>query len=496
VTHHPVELSPDTSPAPSDRAVLWTPWPGFQTKALQCGANEALFGGAAGPGKTDVLIACAARYAQHPRARVLFLRTSYTDLQDVRDRMALLYPALGATWEAVEKRWRFPSGAAVEMGYGETVAEVSRYVGREYSAILFDELGLVPKEEVWTWLFTRVRSTDPTVPLRMRASANPGGPGHAWLKARFVTATNKGATVHVTPMPEPDGTVREWTRAYVPGTAKDNPSLPASYWAALNTLPHALRAALAEGDWDAGLGLFYPEVQGDLGTAMVIPPPEKLPPDWWDYWGGYDWGHRHPAVFVACARDGNSHVHVMDTLYLHKQQDHEQAAQIQGLANSSPPVRRAVDAVFAGHDAFAKQQAHSARPTTVADVFERYGITLAHANIDRAAGSRVLRRLLGACKIWFWDTPGNRRLLAELQALVPDETRPETPRKVDANADTGRGGDDGPDALRYALATPEFIVNAPLDSAQMGNDQTMWDPERQPLDDTDTGIHDQYPPEF
>lgn len=447
--------------------VLWQPWPGFQTKALQCGAYEALFGGAAGPGKTDVLIACGARYCQHPSAKVLFLRTSYTDLQDVRDRMMTLYPNMGATWEAEGKRWRWPSGATLELGYGGNVAEVSRYLGREYTAILFDELGLVEDEVVWDLLSSRVRSTDPLVPLRMRASANPGGPGHAWLKNRFVLTTNKGEDVHVHPK-----TGR--TRMYVPGTAKDNPSLPPEYWEGLSTLPPALQAALRDGDWDAGLGLFFPEIAGEDGEKLFIQPipPGKIP-DWWDFWGAYDWGYRHPAVFIACCRDGDGVVHVMDTLFMHKLDDAVQAATIAGMADGHPAMKQVFQRIYAGHDAFFKRQAHSTSPVTVADVFDKSHLYLSRASLDRGAGSRALRRLLGSRKIRLWETPGNRRLLSELRALIPDASRPETPLKVDANADTGLGGDDGPDALRYAVATPEFLVTTPTDDQYKPDDASV-----------------------
>lgn len=470
--------------------VLWKPWPGFQTKALECGANEALFGGAAGPGKTDVLIACGARYCQHPKARVLFLRTSYTDLQDVRDRMALIYPQMGAVWESEPKRWRWPSGATLEMGYGETVAEVSRYVGREYTAVLFDELGLVADEAVWTWLYTRVRSTDPSVPLRMRASANPGGPGHAWLKSRFVEPTEKGTVVQV-------NAKTGWSIAYVPGTAKDNPSLPDSYWEGLSALPPALRAALQEGDWDAGMGLFYPELAGAGGEALFREPmaPEAIP-EWWDFWGAYDWGFRHPAVFIACARDGDGMVHVMDAVYMHKLGDHDQAALIQGLRTGNPAMASVLQRVYAGHDAFFKRQAHSTSPVTVADVFDSFHIALSKAALDRGAGSRALRRLLVQRKICFWDTPGTRRLLNELRALIPDATRAETPRKVDANADTGLGGDDGPDALRYAVATPEFLVNTPTTPGERPDDPN---PVLPPTGSAEQGFghpNDPYPEDF
>lgn len=474
-----------------DREVLWKPHPGFQTRALQVGAYEALFGGAAGPGKTDLLIMCGARYCQHEAARVLFLRTSYTDLQDVRDRMAVLYPPLGAIWEAEPKRWRWPCGATLELGYGSSLAEVSRYLGRQYTAVLFDELGMVEDETVWTLLSSRVRSTDSTVPLRMRASANPGGPGHSWLKERFVLPTERGTK----PFHDSRITGFKGSRAYVPGTAKDNPSLPSSYWEGLASLPPALQAALRDGDWDAGLGLFFPELAGDGGDSLFVPPTDPMKiPMWWDFWGAYDWGFRHPACFVACARDGTGTIHVMDTIYLHRLDDPEQAATVAGLGRDNPAMRECLKRVYAGHDAFFKRQAHSTSPETVADVFGRAGVYLSKAALDRGAGSRALRRYLGTRKLVLWKTPGNHRLLQELRALIPDDSRPETPRKRDANADTGMGGDDGPDTLRYAVATPPFLVTEPELVGPQPDDRlaAVYEMSGPPLD----SMNDQYPEGF
>lgn len=477
--------------------VLWKPWPGFQTRALRCGADEALFGGAAGPGKTDVLIACGARYAQHPAARILFLRTSYTDLQDVRDRMFTLYPSLGARWEADPKRWVWPSGATLELGYGETVAEVSRYLGREYTGILFDELGLVKEAMVWHMLRTRLRSTDKTVPLRMRASANPGGPGHAWLKDRYVQSTKGGKIAHTEKLD--DGST--WSIAYVPGTAKDNPSLPSSYWAGLAQLPPALRAAMRDGDWDAGLGMLFPEVAGKAGEDRfgTFPEDGKFLP-WWDYWGGYDWGFRHPAVFIACCRDGKGITWVLDTQYMHRQSDAEQAANIAGLFTGPNPLPEAIRRkVYAGHDAWYKRAAHASVPETVADVMDRNHIAMSKATLDRAAGTRQVRRLLAEGTLRFRSTVGNRRLLEDLRSLTPDPMMPEAPRKVDADPDTGVGGDDGPDALRYALATVPWAVVSPLPAVHSADDPASALPDwgrkaTEPDDDfTDGG---QYPQGF
>lgn len=439
--------------AREEHEVLWTPFPGFQTRALECGAFEALFGGAAGPGKTDVLIACAARYAQHAKARGLFLRTTYTDLRDVLDRMHVLYPALGAKWITSDKRWQWPSGAVTQLGYGETLAQVQRYLGHQYTNILFDELGLVPEENVWTMLKSRVRAkVSDKVPLRMRASANPGGAGHAWLKNRFVIPWRKtgGKTFH-----DP---ISKTSRDYVPGTAQDNPALPESYWDQLRDLPPALQRAMRDGDWDSGLGLFYPEL---ADTEKWFVKSDTLPcplPGWWDYWAGYDWGFRHPMVYIGFARDDAGRVFVLDAVYLHKISDEEQAATIRGTKAFPQEV---LQRGYAGHDAFAFRMAHSATPETVADVFNRHNVFIDKANLDRVAGSAAVRRAFLSDGIRFVDTPGNRRLVSELASLVPDPSKPEAPLKVDADADTGLGGDDGPDCLRYGLATVPFVPYRP-----------------------------------
>ena len=442
----------------ADLPIIWKPLPGFQIRALKRGEFESLIGGAAGPGKTDVLIALAAKYAQHPKGAVLFLRTNFTDMRDVMDRMHARYPTLGATWKESEKRWTFPSGGTVECGYGDGINEISRYLGREFTAILFDELAQLADEYPWQMLLSRIRSTDPTVPLRARASANPIGPGRDWLKRRFVDVCGKhGETVFYD-----EETGR--TRSYVPGKASDNPMLPQSYWDGLKDLPPSVQQALIDGDWDMSLGLFYPELmeQDHLWVTQAQVPELK---DWHEFWGAYDWGFVHPATFGQFARVKET-IYWLDTLYMHRFQDEEQMATIKG--NTDP---RCLRMVYAGHDVKASRQAHAAAAETVMDVAARYSINMELANIDRMAGAKVLRRffakpkagplLRGQLILRIVDTPGNRRALAEARSLIPDEVNPNVPAKRDAN-EKGQNGDDGIDMGRYGLATPTFDPIEPL----------------------------------
>ena len=267
------------------RPVLWSPLPGFQHRFCENGAFECLGGGAAGPGKTSCLIALASGYAQHPNARVIFLRTVYKDLLDVRDRMQKLYPQLGATWEASDGRWRFPSGGTVLLAHGATMNEIGAFLGPEYTNVIFDELSLVKEEVVWQMLLSRVRSPDPTVTLSARASANPVGPGKPWITERFITkcgGEDGGLTYQ-----DPDS---GRTRAYVPGTSKDNSFLPKDYWDGLRDLPESIQVALREGRWFSALGLFYPELSDEPERLLVSQRDVPQLLDWHDYWGAYDWG--------------------------------------------------------------------------------------------------------------------------------------------------------------------------------------------------------------
>lgn len=451
-----------------DRPVIWSPLPGFQTRFCASPAFETLGGGAAGPGKTSCIVALAAGDAQHPSARVLVLRTVYREMQDIRDRMDALYPQLGAKWEATDARWRFPQGGLVALGHGATQSELGPFLGPEYTSVNWDEISLLAREELWQMALSRVRSPDPTVRLVARATANPVGPGKPWLTTRFIEKC--GGELGGKIFRDSSGR----TRTYIPGTSKDNKYLPASYWEGLSDLPPSLQAALRDGLWTSELGLFYPELSDANNLARLFISRAQVPAllDRYEYWSSLDWGFVHPLAHAQFVRI-KSTVYWLDTMYLHRYQDEEQAATIRGSADA-----RTLRMCYAGHDAFAKRMAHSAAAETVADVYARYGILLERANIDRAAGAKTLRRFIappkpgpvarGSVTLVIVDTPGNRRAVAELAALIPEETNPNVPSKRDAN-ESGQHGDDGADCGRYGLATPTFEPEEPVTSPVVSN---------------------------
>jgi hypothetical protein len=464
MTHVPASAYayPDTI---DNRPVAWRPLAGFQTRACQNAAFETLLGGAAGPGKSAILVALSAKYAMHPKGRVIFFRTVYKDTLDIRDRMQALYPQLGFKWEPGDNRWRSPTGGTVQIAHAKTLAEITDYLGPEYTAVMWDELSLVPDEVVWQMILGRIRSTDPTVPLRARASANPIGPGRSWLKQRFVDVCGKRGEITYS---DPES---GRTRGYVPGTAKDNPLLPASYWDGLKDLPPSVQEALREGNWDMPLGLFYPELSA---LDHLIVPRDDVPKfeDWHEHWASFDWGFSHPAAMASFTRIENT-VYWRDTLYMHRFQDEEMAATAKGGVD-----RRCLKMVYASPDCFDQRRAHVAAVETVADIFDRYSIHMERANVDKLARAKVLRRLFatdgqgplveGRIRLKVLPTQGNLRALKELQLLVPDELNPNVPAKRDAN-EKGQNGDDGADALSFGLATPTLAPQEPLALYQFSN---------------------------
>ena len=362
----------------------------------------------------------------------------------------------------------------------ETYSDVQQYQGRQFDYIGVDELGQIADERVWTYLMSRNRASGPGLIRMMRGSANPGGPGHQWIKKRFIdTCPRSGETTRVESVLF-DGTKTATTRAFVFARLEDNPTLlenDPTYGERLKQLTETEYRWLGLGDWDAGGGSFYPEL-GDWQRLLI--PASQMPAllDWYEYWASYDWGFVHPASFTQFCRIKDT-VYVLDTMSMHRYQDEEQASAIKSASEG-----RCLRMVFAGHDAFAKRMAHSAAAETVADVFGRYSINLEKANIDREAGAKVLRRFFakpkpgpqpkGAMKLVVVDTVGNRAALMELAALIPEATRPNVPAKRDAD-EKGLNGDDLADGWRYGLATPSFEPMEPLPVWKEGNVDTGVD---------------------
>ena len=203
---------------------------------------EALYGGAAGGGKSDCLLMAAAQYAHDPQYAAIIFRRTFADLAlpgAIMDRALAWWRPLGVAWSGDTKTMRFPSGAKISFAYLQHDSDHLRYQGAEFQLTAWDELTQFPLESQYSYVgLSRVRrKAGSNLPLRTLSASNPGGPGHVWVKDRFVG--------------DPANSIRA-EHSYVPARLHDNPHIDkAAYERGLQDLHPTVRAQLLNGDWSA-----------------------------------------------------------------------------------------------------------------------------------------------------------------------------------------------------------------------------------------------------
>ena len=229
--------------------VIWEPNPGAQAIFLSREEDEGLYGGAKGGGKSDALFMEALRQKDNPHYKGLLLRRTYPVLSELLERAKNVYPSAGGRWVASESWFVFPSGAKIKFGHCQHEEDKRNYQGHEYQFIGFDQLEEF-SESQYLFLMAQNRTSHTDLKCYIRATANPGGPGHWWVKRRFIDGKKPGVT-YENRYELPDGRVMTRTSVYVPATVRDNPRVNAGYIATLMELPEQDRKALMDGDWEA-----------------------------------------------------------------------------------------------------------------------------------------------------------------------------------------------------------------------------------------------------
>jgi predicted phage terminase large subunit-like protein len=223
-------LEPRESPyCPEDASLT-------QKVFLRTYSLEALFGGAAGGGKSSALLMAALQYVDVPNYSAILFRRTYADLAlpgAIMDRFqAWTGPEETIRWNANTYTATFPSGARITFGYLNNSQDYLRYKGAEFQFIGMDEVTEI-READYRYLFSRLRrpASGPLskVPLRMRCASNPAP---NWVRQRFIIeGQNEG-------------------RVFVPSFLDDNPGIDAdSYRQSLQALDPVERKRLEEGDW-------------------------------------------------------------------------------------------------------------------------------------------------------------------------------------------------------------------------------------------------------
>lgn len=274
--------------------VAWSPQPGPQTWMIQCSVFEVLYGGARGGGKSDAILGDFAIHAGKfgHDAIGLCVRRERTQLVELIERSKQIYGLIGAKFNEQHKMWRFPNGARLTFAYLENDSDADVYQGRNLSRLYIEEMGNFPKFEPIQKLIACLRSPNPNVDIGMRATANPGGPGHLWIKQRYIDPAPKGLKIISEEFVNPFTNKKAYLdRMYIPSRVTDNKYCNNdAYIARLqSSAGKRLFHAWLHGDWSIIEGAFFEE--WDMETH-VIPP--FIIPDHWTRFVSADWGSAHP----------------------------------------------------------------------------------------------------------------------------------------------------------------------------------------------------------
>jgi hypothetical protein len=258
---------------------------------------EALYGGAAGGGKSELLLMLPIIYGFHERPGfhgILFRQTFPQLEESLIPRSHGFYSLLGATYNDTKHVWTFPSGAKIRLSYLETDQDAREHDTAEYHYAGFDELTAF-KEFVYRYITSRVRSTLDGVPAIVRGATNPGNIGHVWVRDRFVAPEHEGNVI----IYDADSDTK---RIFIPAKLTDNPYLmekDPGYINRLRILPEAEQRAKIDGDWWVFSGQVFSEWRDPFAGARFRDEPANAchviddfePPYWWPRVMAADWGY-------------------------------------------------------------------------------------------------------------------------------------------------------------------------------------------------------------
>lgn len=424
--------------------VLYPIHDGPQLEAMKSEAEELLYGGAFGGGKSYFLRAWATNYClTYPGANIPLFRRSYRELEETHIRyFQAELPNQIVTYRAARHDFEFANGSVIQCRYAESPDDVSTYQTAEWDALLIDEITQFD-QLTYIGLLSRVRSTKPWWPgPRVRAAGTPLGVGHVWVKERWVKPAD---TYQIWKGPISEGGM---TRQFIPARVTDNPALidaDPDYIKRLRSLPPEEYRARALGDWDTFTGQFFTQWRPDIHIIT----PFDIPPDW-DKYVAVDYGFNAPYAALWIARPPGT-----DVAYVYREhygKDVKLEEQIYRAKQACEDSGDKVKGVIVDPALFGKVNVKGERIDSMANDWMKEFYPVIKGNNDRIPGWRLLREMVD------WKEGPNeevlvsprlkvfstcRNLIRTLPTLVMNENNPED---VDSDSE-----DHAADALRYGL---------------------------------------------
>ena len=284
-------------------------------------ANEILYGGAAGGGKSRAIVEDALmRCLMYPKTHAYLFRRTYPELQDTLIKEAREhYPRELGRYNVGRKDFELVNGSVIHFRHCASVSDMHNYDGAEIQWLYIDELTSF-EYEIFTHLKTRLRAVKSLgiVPV-VRCASNPGNIGHSWVKSYFVDAAPFFKMCKKVEKSELTGLTRTFTTQYIPAYVTDNPYISKDYIFELERKPKAIRDALLKGYWDAFEGQVFtewvndPKHYWDGKYTHVIEPFEV--PVYWKRYMSFDHGYSRPFSCLWWAVDESGRLYCYKEWY-------------------------------------------------------------------------------------------------------------------------------------------------------------------------------------
>lgn len=303
-------------PSLRGREIAWSPHPGAQEAFLSCPVFEVLLEGERGSGKTDVLLMDFAQFVDRgfgPAWRGVLFRRTYDELKDVIAKTEHWFPRIwpDATYNRVEHYWRWKKGEQLFLGQFMRDADYRKRHGHAYTWIGWEELTSWPSDSGFRLMMSCSRSSVRGIPLHVRATTNPYGVGHNWVKSRYQlphmrrrVITDPGTGLQRVAIFAPLAQNRKLVEA--------DPNYVSRVSAAARN--ESERLAWMEGRWDIVAGGMLDDVwDGDQNVVPPIPF-ERIPPSW-TIDRSFDWGSSKPFAVGWYAESSGEPIRWQNKIY-------------------------------------------------------------------------------------------------------------------------------------------------------------------------------------
>lgn len=451
------------SPQNSVKVIPWRAQQGPQLQAIQYDLiPELLYGGAVYGGKSDYLLGDFAQDVPGPWGQYwhgILFRKNYPQLEDLIARSKEIYPPWfpGVSWNNQSKTWTWPNGATLKMRFMEAEDDWMQYWGHAYTWIGWDEIALWASPTPYSRMKARLRSASAQIPnKRIRASANPGGPGHQWVRAHWkIDEYPNGGQI----FEAEDGSGMR--RLFIKARLRDNKIGIANDPGYEQRLEGAgskqFIRAIKEGDWSVIEGAYFSEFNPDLHVIA----PFSIPAHWARI-RSMDWGSAKPfCVHWGAVSDGDNTPIPRGAIIIYREWYGWNGTPNVGCRLTAPEVGTEIKRLDNGEkigdevldpSAFAQDGGPS--------IAERMDNNWRHADNKRisqkgAMGGwdQVRERLKGDDQpmLYFFSTCTH--IIRTLPALQHDSNKPED---VDTESE-----DHAADSLRYLCMSRPIIRDAP-----------------------------------